>query len=194
MQSLVLLLCHYTLLFYLFLIIFASFCYCVIIHYCITLSWSYSLVFVIMSLYNTVLLYIDYIHNFLLLCHYTLLYYFILILFTSFCYCVIMLYCPTLSWSYLLVFFFTFVALYIIAFVPLYFTVLGYLDHIHWILLLCNYTLLSYIMDHLGTSCDKHASQVFQRLLARAAISACLPVYLPACRSACLPAYLAACL
>ena len=111
-----LLLCHYTLFYYFILIIFASFCYCVIIHFCLTLSWSHSLVFVIVSLYISVLLYLDHIHWFLLLCHYTLLSYFILITFTGF------------------------------VIVSLYISVLLYLDHIHWFLLLCHYTLLSYFI------------------------------------------------
>ena len=80
-----LLLCHYTLLYYFILTTFTGFCYCVIIHFCLTLSWSHSLVFVNVSLYITVLLYLDHIHWFLLLCHYTFLSYFILITFTGFC-------------------------------------------------------------------------------------------------------------
>ena len=103
-----LLLCHYTLLSYFILITFTGFCYCVIIHFCLTLSSSHSLVFVIVSLYITVLLYLDHIHWFLLLCHYTFLSNFILI---TLCH--------------------------------LYITVLLYLDHIHWFLLLCHYTFLS---------------------------------------------------
>ena len=118
------------------LITFTGFCYCVIIHYCLTLSWSHSLVFVIVSLYITVLLYLDHIHWCLLLCHYTFLSYFILITFTGFCYCVIIHYCLTLSWSHSLVF----------VIVSLYITVLLYLDHIHWFLLMCHYTFLSYFI------------------------------------------------
>ena len=131
-----LLLCHYTFLSYFILITFTSFCYFVIIHFCLTLSWSHSLVFVIVSLYITVLLYLDHIHWFLLLCHYTFLYYFILITFTGFCYCVIIHFCLTLSWSHSLVF----------VIVSLYISVLLYLDHIHWFLLLCHYTFLSYFI------------------------------------------------
>ena len=106
-----LLLCHYTLLYYFILITFTGFCYCVIMHFCLTLSWSHSLIFVIVSLYISVLLYLDHIHWFLLLCHYILLYYFILITFTGFCYSVIIHYCLTLSWSHSLVF--VIVSLYI---------------------------------------------------------------------------------
>ena len=130
-----LLLCHYTLLSYFILITFTGFCYCVIIHFCLTLSWSHSLVFVIVSLYITALLYLDHIHWFLLLCHYTLLSYFILIIITNFCYCVIIHFCLTLAWSHSLVF----------VIVSLYITALLYLDHIHWFLLLCHYTFLSYL-------------------------------------------------
>ena len=114
------------------MITFTGFCYCVIIHYCITLSWSHSLVFVIVSLYIIVLLYLDHIHWFLLLCHYTLLSWSHSLVFVN-----VSLYITVLlvSWSHSLVF--VIVSL---------FSVLLYLDHIHWFLLMCHYTLLSYFI------------------------------------------------